>query len=292
MKSNRCPNCGCPRIKNGKRRLKLIGTVQNYLCRNCGCQARDSDFTGYMYPRKIIDAAVSLYQSGITLEYVKINIERIFGITIKSLSAIWNWVQIFRFKFEFTFLEMFHILHGDETKAKTYKKGKYFWFWALKCPFTKLIVAWHVSETRELGEAKDFFKKAKKRFPIGTAFWPKKIRTDSMPSYYRAIMETFSREVKHNKFRSFEEHSNNDVGLRPTHGKALLFQWIENFFRFKRRFPRFHTPESAKNYFDSWVAQHNERIAKNLKGKAAKMIQVKIFAKFWNMFATMVSYGF
>jgi len=98
-----------------------------------------------------------------------------------------------------------------------------------------------------------------------------------MPSYYRAIMEVFSREVKHDKFKSFEEHSNNE---------------IENFFRFKRRFPRFHTPESAKNYFDSWVAQHNERIAKNLKGKAAKMIQVKIFAKFWNMFATMVSYGF
>ncbi|MBS3056735.1 MAG: hypothetical protein J4473_04855, partial [Candidatus Aenigmarchaeota archaeon] len=84
------PNCGCPRIKNGKRRLKLIGTVQNYLCRNCGCQVRDSDFTGYMYPRKIIDAAVSLYQSGITLEYVKISIGRIFGITIKSLSAIEN----------------------------------------------------------------------------------------------------------------------------------------------------------------------------------------------------------
>src|SRR3989338_7734735 len=126
MKSNRCPNCGCPRIKNGKRRLKLIGTVQNYLCRNCGCQARDSDFTGYMYPLKFIDAAVTLYQSGITLEYIK-----------------------------------------------TYKKGRYFWFWALKCPFTKLIVAWHVSETRELGEAKDFFKKAKKRFPIGPAFCQK-----------------------------------------------------------------------------------------------------------------------
>jgi len=26
--------------------------VQNYICKRCGCQARDSDFKGFTYPRK------------------------------------------------------------------------------------------------------------------------------------------------------------------------------------------------------------------------------------------------
>jgi len=62
--------------------------------------------------------------------------------------------------------------------------------------------------------------------------WPKKIRTDGMPSYYPAIMKVFSRNIEHDKFRSFESHSNNE---------------IENFFRCKNRFPKLGNKKSAGN---------------------------------------------
>jgi len=62
---------------------------------------------------------------------------------------------------------------------------------------------------------------------------PEEIRTDSFAGYYPAIMKVFSREVKHDKFKSFEEHSNNE---------------IECFFRCKKRLPKFKTPETAKPY--------------------------------------------
>ena len=49
---NLCPKCGFPRIMNGKRKLKDRGLVQNYICKRCGCQARDSDFKGFTYPKR------------------------------------------------------------------------------------------------------------------------------------------------------------------------------------------------------------------------------------------------
>lgn len=67
------------------------------------------------------------------------------------------------------------------------------------------------------------------------------VRTDSMNAYRFATMKVFSHEVKHEKVISFR-HGNNV---------------IENFFRCKRRFPRFRTIESARRYIGHWVSEYN-----------------------------------
>ncbi len=134
------------------------------------------------------------------------------------------------------------LLHCDETLLKTYKKRKFFYFWAIKCPKTKLIVGWHLPEHRTLRDAKLLLWEARRKFPIG--YLPKAIRTDGFPGYAFAIHKVFSHEVKHDKFLSFKNHSNNE---------------IENFFRCKRRFPKFRDAESARKYIGHWVSEYNAK---------------------------------
>ena len=132
------------------------------------------------------------------------------------------------------------LLHCDETLLKTNKKGKFLYFWAVKCPKTKCIVGWHLSEQRTLRDAKFLLWETRRKFPVG--YLPKAIRTDGFPGYREAIHKVFSFEVKHDIFFSFKNHSNNE---------------IENFFRCKRRFPRFWSPESARKYVGHFVAEYN-----------------------------------
>ena len=264
---NLCPKCGFPRIKNGKRKLKYRGLVQNYICKRCGCEARDSDFKGFTYPRKVIEFAVYLYSEGVPLKRIVYLISKVFGILIKSTTTIWYWCQWFLFACSFVLDKASDILHADETKIKTNKKGKYFWFWACKDPKTKLIVGWHVSDNRSEYEAKKFFWKVKEHLPNSVLKWPKKIRTDGMPSYYPAIMKVFSRNIEHDKFRSFESHSNNE---------------IENFFRCKNRFPKFRNKKSAENFIESWINKRNYEI----------LNPIKFLIKISERFVIRLSYGY
>ncbi len=163
--------------------------------------------------------SADLYHNGLTLKRARKMVSRIFEMPVKSASAIWYWSKEFAQKCCGTIEGLARLLHADETKLKTNIKGKYFWLWAVKCPNTKDIVGHLVTEHRTLVNAKLLFWEARRRFPV--TYWPKAIRTDGFAGYRQAIVEALGHEVKHDKFLSFKEHSNNE---------------IENFFRCKRRF--------------------------------------------------------
>lgn len=267
---NICPNCGFPRVKNGSLKLKYRGNVQQWICKKCGCQARDDGIKGYVYPKKMIDAGVSLCIDGLRLEKTRKNLEKIFGIFVKSLTTIWNWVQIFTIMFSFVFVSMSDMINADETQVKTKKKGFYYWFWACKEPITGIIIGWHLSWTRSEEDAKRFLENVRGHLPTATLNWPKKIRTDSLPSYYPAINKAFSREIEQDRFKSFKSHSNNV---------------IENFFRCKHHFPRFGSNiNTARKYLESWVNEYNkEKIAK-ISDEQRKMIRVNFFVFYFMKF--------
>jgi transposase-like protein len=218
--------------KNARRYAK-------FLCRGCGRQRRDTNFFRMRFLRKVVEIAVSLYHKGMTLKNVKKAVFEIFGVCV-STTAIWKWCKKFVNRFVETIPDLAELLHCDETLLKTYQKGKYIYFWAIKCPKTKMIVAWHLSEARTLHDAKLLFWEARRRFPVG--YLPKAIRTDGMPAYRFAIHSVFAYEVKHDRFLSFKNHSNNV---------------IENFFRHKRKFPKFRTLESAEKFIANWVYEYN-----------------------------------
>jgi len=191
------------------------------------------------FQRKVVKIAVSLYHKGLTLKNVKKVILEFFGLTA-STTSIWKWCQRFASQTSGVIQGLTDLLHCDETLLKTHKKRRFFYFWAVKCPKTKCIVGWHLSEHRTLYDAKQLFWSTRRRFPID--YLPKAIRTDGFPGYRFAIHKVFGYKVEHDKFLSFRNHSNNV---------------IENFFRHKRKFPKFRNVESARRYIGHWVFEYN-----------------------------------
>ena len=65
-------------------------------------------------------------------------------------------------------------LHCDETLLRTFQKGRFIYFWAVKCPVTKTIVEYHLSKHRTLEDANLLLWEVRRRFP--TTYFPKVIR--------------------------------------------------------------------------------------------------------------------
>jgi transposase-like protein len=199
------------------------------------------------FTKKCVEIAVSLYHKGLTLKNVKRAVFEIFGFVVSEIS-IYKWSKKFASQTSGIIKGLAELLHCDETLLKTYKKRRYFYFWAVKCPKTRCIVGWHLSEHRTLKDAKLLFWEARRRFP--PTYLPKAIRTDGYPGYRFAIHNVFAYEVAHDKFLSFKNHSNNV---------------IENFFRHKRKFPKFRNIESARKYIGHWVSEYNAEKLKILE---------------------------
>jgi len=234
-----CPRCGGKLVKNGKRKLKYRKQLQRFICKSCKKSFCENDFPYMKFPKEVVFSAIDLYIDGLSLQRVRYRVSKIFCLVIKSASTIWYWVQRFVQELKSAISGLGKLLHAYETKLKTNKKGKCFWFLAIKCAKTKAIVGWNVSVTRSEEEAKKLFLKAKERFPL--LYSTEAIRTDSLRSYYPAIRKVFGYRVKHDKFISFKKHSNNE---------------IENFFRCKHRFPRFRKLSSAMAFIAHWLKEY------------------------------------
>jgi len=242
-----------PHSKEWSQEHKNAWVDAKFLCPGCGEQHRQTDFFRMRFPKKFVETAVSLYHKGLTLKNVKKAVFEIFGLVVSEVS-IYKWCKKFAKQTSQVLKGLADLLHCDETLLKTHKKRRFFYFWAIKCPKTKMIVSWHLSEQRTLHDAKLLMWEARRKFPIG--YMPKAIRTDGMPAYRFAIHKVFTYEVEHDKFLSFKNHSNNV---------------IENFFRHKRKFPKFRTLESARKYVGHWVAEYNEE-----KGQILEMFIIRL----------------
>lgn len=208
------------------------------------------------FPKKVVEIAVSLYHKGLTLKAVKKAVFEIFELIVSEVS-IYKWSKKFAKQTSCVIEGLADLLHCDETLLKTYKKRRFFYFWAVKCPKTKCVVAWHLSEHRTLYDAKLLFWGARRKFPIG--YMPKAIRTDGFPGYRFAIHKVFAYEVEHDKFLSFKNHSNNV---------------IENFFRHKKKFPKFRNIKSARKYIGHWVYEYNAEKQQILEMFIIRLVKV------------------
>jgi hypothetical protein len=207
----------------------------------------DSDFFRKIYPKDTVSLAIGIYASGNSGKTTKTVVKDQKGYAIGT-STPWYWTQTHGKSYEDNSIlcGLSNLLHCDETQHET-EPGNKLYIWALKCPKTKVLVAWHVSHNRTREEAEKLFRKAKRRFPV--SWLPKEIRTDSYAGFYPAMMKVFNYEVKHDKFKSFEEHSNNE---------------IECFFRCKKRLPKFTAARTAEPYLNIAMTGYN-RIAEHEK---------------------------
>jgi len=183
---------------------------------------------GMRYPRKLVVLAVDLYVLGNPADRIVETVYEQYEIWI-SASIVYVWYLKFsanvpRQEFD----NLAKMLHDDDTQIKGKRKGQKFHKFALKCPNTKVMFTC-ISETKDEETVKEHFREAKRRFK--PSYLPRKIRTDSLPSYHPAIGAVFNHEVKQDKFKSFKNHSNNE---------------IENAFREKKFYHRFDKIENAK----------------------------------------------
>lgn len=225
-----CQSCGSNMKKNGKRKLKFRGIVQQWICTKCGKYDKREFMKKMWFPRKLVILAVDLYVLGNPADRIVETVYEQYEIWI-SASTVYVWYLKFSANApRQEFGNLGKMLHDDDTQIKGKRKGQKFHKFALKCPNTKVMFT-YISETKSEETVKEHFKEAKRKFRL--SYQPKKIRTDSLPSYHPAISAVFSHEVKHDKFKSFKNHSNNE---------------IENTFREKKYYHRFDKTENAERF--------------------------------------------
>ncbi len=199
----------------------------------------DTDWKRMRFPKEQVEASVDIRHEGLTLKKTKKVVSRIFKHVVKSVTTIWRWCQRFAKHDKNTIYGLGDLLYVDESEIDMFN-GEKAWFWGVKDGVTKKVVAIHISKTRTLQDAKFLLWEARRRFP--PTYWPKAIRTDGWPGYRRAIVEVFGHDVKHDKFLSFKNHSNNE---------------IENFWRITNWFPWFRTLDAARVHARHVVSEFN-----------------------------------
>jgi len=195
-----CKRCGSEKFhRDGKTK----DGFQLYECQKCGFRfVWRSDLPKRRFFSNVISFAVDLYTTvGISLRTLRDRMKKYFDINI-SHEGIRQWVLAAKNL-------IIHddnpiptkTWHIDETYIKI--KGKGFWLWVVFCKESKQVIAWHISKTRLLKDARAVLKKAMK---VSKGVRPDKIITDGLWQYPVAIKKEVGWNWRVHKQR-YEVHS-------------------------------------------------------------------------------------
>ena len=238
-----CKKCGAQHFyRNGKNKCG----IQRYTCRVCGFRfVFTSDLPRRNYFSSIISFAVEVYTSlrmAASLRGVKKLVKKAFNIDI-SHETIRQWVLTSKKSIDDNCIPT-KTWHIDETYFKI--KGKGYWLWIVRCKESGHVIAWEISKTHLLKDARAVLKKAMKQTK---GVRPKKIITDGLWQYPVAI----KKEVGWN-WRELKKRHVVDSGI----GKNYFIERLnrENKRRIKW-FSTFQALEGAKAFFGLWFYHHN-----------------------------------
>ena len=152
-----CKKCGAQHFFNaGKSALGF----QRYKCRKCGCRfVWTSDLPKRHFFSNVISFAVEMYAKvGISLRTVAKTLRKYFDLVI-SHECIRKWVLA---------TEKINLIddkciptktwHVDETYIKI--KGLGFWLWVIRCKESGNVIAWNITKTHLLKDARTVLRKA------------------------------------------------------------------------------------------------------------------------------------
>jgi len=246
-----CKRCGAQNFyKDGKNNQEK----QLFKCKECGLRfIWTSDLPRRNFFSNIIAFATDLYSTvGISLRTLSKRLKKYFGIII-SHEGIRQWV-----------LSAKNLLihddnpvstktwHVDETYIKI--KGKGFWLWIVYCRESKQVIAWHISKTRLLKDAREVLRKAMNQ---SQGVRPKKIITDGLWQYPVAI----KKEIGWN-WREQKERYLIDSGI----GSNAILEKVNR--EVKRRFKWFGTfqcIEGANAFFGLFFYHFNKNKVNSLE---------------------------
>jgi len=212
IEATECKFCGSTNmIRRGIRRNKK-GTIQRYECKDCNRRFTVEDgFSKMKVNPKIVTLALDLYFKGVSLRKIKDHMAQFYDLGI-SHQAIYDWLKKYS-KLINGYVntlepELSKIWNVDEMKVKC--GGKWVWLWNVMDNETRFLISNHISQGREIGDARVIFAKAKRI--VGTK--PDFVVTDGLQSYRDAFNKEFftlrKPRTEHIRKVGFRDKTNNN----------------------------------------------------------------------------------
>ena len=176
-----CKRCGKEHFyRDGKNKAG----IQRYKCRTCGFRfVWTSDLPRRNFFSSIMIFAVEIYTSlrmAASLRGVKQILKKAFNVSV-SHETIRQWVLDSKLSIDDNCVPS-KTWHADETYFKI--KGKGYWLWIVRCKESKHVIAWNISKSHLLKDARFVMQKALEQ---SKGVKPEKIITDGLWQYPVAI---------------------------------------------------------------------------------------------------------
>lgn len=250
-----CAKCKETKIvKDGKRYAKK-GTIQKYLCRNCGYRfVVNTGFENSKKEPKLICASIDLYFKGMSLRKVADHVKQFYGVNISNVSVL-RWVQRFG-EVVAPFVDSLNpphlggIFQVDEmvvhVRRESTDKGHYQWLWNFMDDSTRFWVSSMVSQRREVSDARAVFADAKSKTGKAHA-----VIHDGLPSYNEAFQkEYFTR--KNPRTKNIRSISVRNEGLNSK------VERLNGTMRDREKVMRgMHTKESSQKVIEAMRIHYN-----------------------------------
>lgn len=238
-----CKKCGAQHFyKKGKNERG----IQRYQCRDCGFRfVFTSDLPRRNFFSSIITFAVEIYTSlrvCASLRGITKILYNAFGIRV-SHETIRQWVLNSTHSINENAIAS-QTWHADETYIKI--KGKGFWVWVVRCKETGHVIAWNLTKSHLLKDAKAVMRMALEQ---SNGIRPEEIITDGLWQYPVAIYKIMRWSWKEQR----EKHTI-DSGI----GKNYFIERLNR--EIKRRikwFSTFQALTGAKAFFGLWFYHFN-----------------------------------
>ncbi len=208
-----CVECFSSKIKKGGlRKLKDGGTIQRYICRDCGYRfvSGGKGFRVVKKDPRIVVEAIDLLMKGMSARDISRHIQDTTGIKI-SYGTVLNYpkkfMEIIRIYVDSNLSPMLgdtwcldEMMINVKNTKKT-GKGRYVWLWSIIDTKTKFVIASLISKQREINDAEEILSVARSR----SGNDPNYIITDLLRPYEKAITEIFGKSVAHIKSKSLSK---------------------------------------------------------------------------------------
>ena len=238
-----CKRCGAQHFyKDGKNKQG----IQRYECRKCGFRfVWTSDLPRRNFFSSVMTFAVELYTSlrvAASLRGIKEILRKAFNVIV-SHETIRQWVLNSKHSIDENAI-VTGTWHIDETYFKIKKVG--YWTWIVRCRESKHVIAWHISQTRLLKDARTVLRKAMQQ---AKGVRPEKIITDGLWQYPAAIKKEVGWNWREQKIKHV---------ISSGIGKNAFIERLNR--EIKRRlkwFSFFQALEGANAFFELWFYHYN-----------------------------------
>jgi transposase-like protein len=214
-----CPSCKSGNVVKRGIRKTQYGEVQRFGCTDCNHRfIVDKGFCRVKHSPEIITKTLDLYFKGLSQRKISDHFMQ-FDKTKVTQPTILNWIRKYlrllsKYSEKYK-ADVGNIWHSDETTVfikKEDEKRYYEWIWNVMDAKTRYLLACQVTENRNVGDARNAMKQAKKVASVR----PDAIVTDGLPAYKEAIKaEFFDREAfiqnPHLRLKDFETKPNNNI---------------------------------------------------------------------------------